>query len=372
VATALVGAVRGLAAGVDPAEGPHAVAALEAHARLVAHVERFEQEGSPDTAVGAEALARELGVWEVASVDVDALLLAADAERDRLRALLAETSGRLDARRPTAAVVADLLRDHPDTEGVLAEARQVTEEVLAFTREHRLAPWTDGECHVGPAPASRSWATAMMCWAAPEEADAPSQYYVTPPDPSWPAEDVEEWLAVFNRTSLPAITAHEVAPGHYAHGRALRRAGSPVRRWLHSATFAEGWAHYVEEVLVEEGFRADDPRYEIGMCLEALIRVTRLACSIGLHAGGMTVEEATRRFTADAFLGTAAARSEARRGTFDVGYGRYTWGKLAILDLREQARAAWGAGFSLPRFHAAMLDLGSPPIGLLPTALTRG
>ncbi|WP_461022645.1 DUF885 family protein [Thalassiella azotivora] len=372
VAAALVGAVEGLAAGVRPDDGDVGERALAAHGRFVDHVRRCAATGDPDTAVGSRALARELGTWEALEVDVEALAVAADVERDRLTALLGEACGRLDATRPTAEVVADLLRDHPDADGVLTEARAVTEEVLAFTRDHDLAPWTDGECLVGPAPPSRSWAMAMMAWAAPEEPDAPSWYHVTPPDPSWPADEVEQWLAVFSRTSLPAITVHEVAPGHYAHGRALRHAATPVRRVLQSSTFAEGWAHYVEEAVVDEGFRAQDPRYVAGMCLEALVRVTRLACSVGLHAGGMTVDEATRRFGDDAFLGLSAARSEAQRGTFDVGYGRYTWGKLALLDLREQARERWGADFSVPRFHRALLDLGSPPLGLVGTALERG
>jgi len=110
----------------------------------------------------------------------------------------------------------------------------------------------------------------------------------------------------------------------------------------------------------------------IGVSVEALLRVTRLACSIGLHANGMTVAEAGRRFEQDAFLAGQAALSEARRGTFDPTYGRYTWGKLEIRDLRERARRDWGARFDLPRFHAAMLALGAPPLGLLPYALAGG
>ena len=209
----------------------------------------------------------------------------------------------------------------------------------------------------------------MMTWAAPGEREAPSWYHVTPPEPDWPQDEREEWLTVFSRTSLPSITVHEVAPGHFAHGRALRRAPSRVRRALHSLSFAEGWAHYVEEVCLEEGFRAGDPRFAIGVALEALVRVTRLTCAIGLHTGAMDLEDATRLFMRDAHLARASAASEARRGTFDAGYGRYTWGKLEILRLRERARRVQGADFSLPRFHAALLDLGSPPLGLLDAAV---
>jgi len=106
--------------------------------------------------------------------------------------------------------------------------------------------------------------------------------------------------------------------------------------------------------------------------LEALVRVTRLACAIGVHTAGMTVEEGARRFEADTQLAGPAALSEARRATFDPTYGRYTWGKLMILELREQAKQQWGEGFSLQRFHAALLALGSSPLGLLGTAIVRG
>ena len=369
VATALLPASRGLAAGLDPDSD---AAALVAHGRLIAHLELLARTGNPDASIGGPALARLMGVGEALEVDLSALADTADAERDRLQALLADACDRLAPGRPVGELITELLADHPDAGGVLDEARQQVQEVLAFSREHDLAPWLDGECLVGPAPPSRSWAMAMMAWAAPEEADAPSYYWVTPPDPSYSEQDTESWLSVFSRTTLPTITAHEVAPGHYAHGRSLRRAPTAERRILQSKTFAEGWAHHVEEVMVEEGFRADDPRFAIGVFLEALIRVTRLTCAIGLHTGAMTVADAAARFTEDAHHGGSAAMSEAQRGTFDPNYGCYTWGKLAIRDLRDQARAQWGDSCSLPRFHRAMLELGSPPLGLLGAALERG
>jgi uncharacterized protein (DUF885 family) len=100
--------------------------------------------------------------------------------------------------------------------------------------------------------------------------------------------------------------------------------------------------------------------------------VTRLACAIGVHTAGMSVRDAARRFEADTHLSGSAALSEARRATFDPTYGRYTWGKLELLKLRERARKDWGAAFSLQRFHRALLDLGSPALGLLGTAVDRG
>lgn len=364
VATALLPALRGLAAGVDD---PVALAALR---RLVSRVEDAELTGNPSAALGADKLGRLLGAPQAKSVSLGALASAAEAERDRLRAMLDDGCARLRPGVPVADVVAALLDDHPSTpEEIYAEARAQVAEATSFTVERDLLPPLDGECLVGPAPPSRSWAMAMMSWAAPYEPDAPSWYHVTPPNPSWPHHKQEEWLAVFSRTTLPAITVHEVTPGHFAHGRLLRRAGSHERRCCLSEAFVEGWAHYVEELFVEEGFRANDPRFAVGVAIEALVRVTRLAVSIGVHADGMSIEDGARRFADEAFLRGEAARSEAQRATFDPTYGRYTWGKLEIRAARERARQRWGPGYGHRRFHQALLAAGSPPLGLLDSCI---
>ncbi|TKA11632.1 DUF885 family protein [Actinacidiphila oryziradicis] len=369
VAGALLGAVRGLAADLRPDREPAAGPALAAHGRLVAHIARAAETGDPDPRLGGEALAALMGSQEGIRADLSDLADEAGRERDRLTALLTESCRALDPSRDLDELIPELLADHPDADGVIPEAARLTEEVIEFTRAKGLVPYLDGDCLVGPAPPSRRWSMAMMTWAAPQEPDAASWYHVTPPEPDWPADEREEWLSVFSRTSLPAITVHEVAPGHFAHGRALRHARGRVRRVLHSLSFCEGWAHYVEEVCLEEGFRARDPRFAIGVALEALVRVTRLSCAIGLHTGALTLDDATHLFMRDAHLAHASAASEARRGTFDAAYGRYTWGKLEIMRLRDRARHAWGADFTLQRFHASLLALGSPPLGLIGSAL---
>lgn len=373
VATALADAIRGLEAGIPAAaDGKVREAARAALGRLVAHVDEAAATGSQDAALGGPGLAALMSSAEGMRVDLGRLGERADAERDRLSGLLAESCARVDPDRPPLAVARELVRDHPDASGVMDAARYWTARVIEFTNHRDLVPYQDGECLVGLAPEARRWAMAMMSSAAPGEPEGPSWYHITPPDPSWPEQDAQEWLEVFSATTLPSITAHEVAPGHFSHGRAIRHVPAGVRRTLHSEAFVEGWAHYAEELCVEEGFCADDPRFAIGVWLEALVRVTRLACAIGLHTAGMSVQDGARRFEADTHLAGPAALSEARRATFDPTYGRYTWGKLEILDLRHRARKAWGAGFSLRRFHTAMLSLGSPPLGLLGTAVERG
>jgi hypothetical protein len=373
VAQALIDAIRGLAAGL-PADADRKItrAALAAHARLVDRISHAAETGSPDAAMGEAALSALMSASEGMPVDLGKLAERADAERDRLMDRLTDSCAAIDASKPPLVLARELVRDHPDADGVIDAARRWTKLVIEFTRDHDLVPYQDGECLVGLAPESRRWAMAMMSPATAGEPEGPSWYHITPPEPTWPKEAAEEWLRVFSDTTLPGITAHEVAPGHFSHGRAIRRAPTDVRRILHSTAFVEGWAHYAEELCVEEGFRDDDARFAIGVWLEALIRVTRLACAIGVHTAGLTVAEATRRFESDTHLIGSAAAAEARRATFDPTYGRYTWGKLEIMALRERARREWGAGFTLKRFHSALLDLGSPPLGLLGTVRERG
>lgn len=369
VAKAMLGSAEGLAAGV-PDGVPEATAALAAHERFVAHVRGFAENGDPDASLGGAQLAALMGAFEATTVDLGRLAERADAERDRLRDLLAASCDKVQPGAPPRQVVEELLRDHPTTpEAIYAEASAQIEEATTFTLERDLIDDPGGECLVGPAPPARRWAMAMMAWAAPYETDAPSWYHVTPPDPEWPEDEQEQWLQVFSRTTLPAITVHEVTPGHFAHGRFMRRLQSDYRRSIMSYAFTEGWAHYAEELFVEEGFRSDDPRFTIGVCVEALIRVTRLASTIGIHTGQMDVADATHRFEQDAFQEGPAARQEAERATYDPGYGAYTWGKLTIRDLRDRARSEWGSAFTYRRFHHAMLDLGAPPLGLLDHAL---
>ncbi len=365
VAEALLGSVLGLAAEVgDPL-------ALAAHERLVERVREAAENGPVDASLGAPVLERLLGDAEGMAIELAKLEESADRERDRLRARLGEACERLAPGAPRRQLIRDLMADHPDDDEVVYRAaRDLIEQATSFVYERDLCPVLGGRCLVGPAPASRRFAVAMMAGTGAYEADVPGWYWVNPPDPAWDEEAKAEWRSLFSKTTLPAITVHEVTPGHYAHSRMLRDlAKGDVRRSLYSAAFVEGWAHYAEELMVEEGFLADDPRFAIGVWVEALTRVTRFAAALGVHAGSMSIDDATKRFEEDAFLLGPAARSEATRATWDPTYGRYTWGKLEILSLRDQAIARWGNRFTARRFHEALMRLGAPPLGTIGDAV---
>jgi hypothetical protein len=366
VAEALAGPIAGLAEGVDVEN----TAALAAHGRLLERVQHAVDHGDPDASLGAATLTSLLADGEGMPIDLGRLEERADAERDRLQSRLAEECEHISPGSKPAELIRELVRDHPDDEGIYAAARELITEATEFVLARELLPELGGECRVGPASPSRRFAVAMMSWTGAYEVDAPAWYYVNPPEGSWDDEAKDEWRSMFSATTLPAITVHEVTPGHYAHGRMLRDlASGDVRRSLCSNVFVEGWAHYGEELMVEAGFRAADRRFALGVWIEALMRVTRLAASLGVHRGTMSVDEATRRFETDAFLLGPAARTEATRATFDPTYGRYTWGKLEIMGLRDEAIAAWGSKFSLLRFHEALLGLGAPPLGTMGDAI---
>ncbi|MEV4923786.1 DUF885 family protein [Streptomyces roseoverticillatus] len=345
---------------------PPARAAL---GRLTTHLRHAARTGDPDPALGESALARLAGATEAVEVDLTALAARLDAERDAWRDRLIEACGRIDPAVPAEVTMAGILADHPSPSGVLELAVELVAEVETWTAERGLVPYLDGECRVGVTPPTDAHQVATLTMAAPYEPDGPSWFRITPPAPDWPADRSAQWLSLYNRSGLANIALHEAAPGHHAHGRALRRAAGDVRRTLHSAAFVEGWAHYCEQLAVEEGFRDGDPRFAASVARDALLRITRLACTIGFQARTMPVAEARHRYTVDALLAGPAADAAVHRVLREPLTMSYTWGKLAILDLRDRARAEWGSGFSLGRFHAALLGLGAPPLGLLDRAL---
>jgi uncharacterized protein (DUF885 family) len=186
-------------------------------------------------------------------------------------------------------------------------------------------------------------------------------YYVTPVEDDWPPEKQEEWLRHLNYTTLRNVSVHECYPGHYVHFLHRRHVKSTVLRSYWSYAFTEGWAHYCEEMMVEQGF--GDDRLRLAMLQDALLRNCRYVGSIMMHTRGWSWEGATRFFMENAYLERLPAEREAKRGTWDPGYLNYTLGKLMIKKLREDWFARH-ADASLREFHDTLLALGAPPLGL--------
>ena len=201
-------------------------------------------------------------------------------------------------------------------------------------------------------------------------------YYVTPLDPEWTETQKEEWLGAFNYYTTDVVSIHEAYPGHYTQFLCLN--ASPATRLekiFMSYAFVEGWAHYTEQMLLDEGFgaaatqSAEDSiraaKYRLAQSIEALLRLCRMCVSIKTHCESMPLEEATKFFEENCYYERKPAYQEALRGTYDPGYLYYTVGKLQILKLREDWRKQEGGKFTLQRFHDELLRHGAPPIRLL-------
>ncbi len=252
----------------------------------------------------------------------------------------------------------------PKATELVAEATRLMEASRRFLVERKLVTLPSEErAVVEESPPYMRWNAAFLSMPGPFDSVQQGYYYVTLPNPSWSAKEQEEY--VFPYGTLLATTVHEVYPGHFLHGLWIRRAPTRIQRMSDSYSFTEGWAHYVEELMVDEGFGADDPQTRLGQLSDALLRNCRFVVSIGVHARGMTLAEAERRFVDDCHQDRAGAREQAIRATFDPGYFAYTLGKLQILELRREAQGRLGARFEARAFHDALLAHGAPPVALI-------
>ncbi|WP_437287338.1 DUF885 domain-containing protein [Sorangium sp. So ce406] len=263
------------------------------------------------------------------------------------------------------ALASKVKTSRPKAEQLLAEATRVMDASRRFIvdREIMSLP-SDERAVVKETPPYMRWNSAFLDAPGPfERQGLVSFYYITKPNPSWPRKEQEEYVML--RGTLLSTTVHEVYPGHFAQHLWENRAPTDVQKMFGSYSFVEGWAHYAEQMMIEQGFGKEDPQSRLGQLADALLRNCRVVVSLGVHAEGMSLEAAERRFVDDCFQDRATARQQAVRATFDPGYFAYTLGKLQILKLREEAKATLGAAFSLRRFHDALLSHGSPPVPLL-------
>jgi uncharacterized protein (DUF885 family) len=197
-------------------------------------------------------------------------------------------------------------------------------------------------------------------------------YYVSPPEPDWDGRQKEEHLRLFNPPVMKVITIHEAYPGHYIQFLYAKEFPTKTRKLISVGSNAEGWAHYTEQMMVEEGYESSDPRIRLAQLSEALLRDARYIVGIKLHTEGWTVEQGTEFFEEKAFQEPANAYSEARRGAYNPTYLYYTLGKLQIYKLRQDYRNAKGAAYSLEAFHNEFVRQGSIPIKMVRRLLLPG
>jgi uncharacterized protein (DUF885 family) len=293
----------------------------------------------------------------------------------------AEAAKTIDPNKSAIEVFKQVQGEHPTPQDLIPDIAKDLEKIRKYVSTHHLVTIpSDIRAQVKETPQyRRATSFASMDTPGPFEKHATeAYYYVTPTENDWPEKQKQEWLTAFNYYASDIISIHEVYPGHYVQFLRLNASSAgKIEKIFGSYAFIEGWAHYCEQMMIEQGYgSATDAspseedtkraaKYRMAQADEALLRLCRLCVSIKMHTQNMSVDEATKFFQDNCYYEEKPARQEAMRGTFDPGYLNYTLGKLQILKLRDDYKAQQGGEFSLQKFHNELLNHGMPPIRLL-------
>lgn len=337
--------------------------AAQAMAGLADWMSAEKARATENFALGPRAYADML--WATERVDTPLEQLRAVAARDLARnraALVAACAAYLPGAGLQACV--DKVNADKTPGGAVEGARSQLAGLRQFILDKGIVTIPgDEQALVAEAPPYQRWNFAYIDIAGPYDKGMPSVYNIAPPDPAWPKAEQDAYTP--GRTSLLFTSVHEVWPGHFLQFLHANRSRSLFGQIFVGYAFAEGWAHYTEEMMWDAGLGAGAPDVHIGQLLEALMRNVRFTCSLGLHTGDMTVAQCETMFREQALTDPGNARQQAERGTFDPAYLNYTLGKLMIGKLREDWTASHGGRKAWREFHDAFLAYGGPPIPLV-------
>jgi uncharacterized protein (DUF885 family) len=330
-------------------------------------------------ALGDEKFRRMLRETELVELPPQRLLEIGIAQLQKEQTAFTEAAQEIDQTKSAVEVFKQIQSEHPTPESLLADVNKDLENIRKFVITRKLITIPNEiRARVKETPQFRR-ATSFASMDTPgafEKRATEAYYYVTPPESDWPPLQKDEWLTAFNFYTTDIVSIHEVYPGHYV--QFLRLNASPatkVEKTFGSYAFIEGWAHYCEKLMLDEGYGtvanpSDEDikraaKYRMAQADEAMLRLCRLCVAVKMHTQNMTIDEATKFFQDNCYYEEKPAHAEAMRGTFDPGYLNYTLGKLEILKLREDYKAQEGANYSAQKFHNELLNHGMPPIRLL-------
>ena len=362
-------------AGLNPMTTAQLDAAL---AQMVGALTTFEAAlvkrqatATDDFALGPDAFIAMLRETQGIDVDLATLEALGQADLERNLAAMDAAAKAIDPKADVRATIEKVRGEKPAADAVLEVATQQSVEMRAFLLEKDLISIpTEDVAEVRLSPPFMRWNAAFLDPAGPfSTGSLPSFYYISPPDPAWPEQQQRDYIPSTN--DLLFITIHEVWPGHFLHSLHMKAHATAALKSYGNYAMTEGWAHYTEEMMWEQGI-SEDPRVRVGQLQNALLRNVRYMSAIGLHAKGMTVEQSRAMFRDQAFQDEGNAQQQAVRGTFDPMYLSYTLGKLIILKLRDDMRAkaeAEGEPFSLKAFHDQLLSFGSAPLPVIREAM---
>ncbi len=323
-------------------------------------------------AYGADTYKKKLWADEMVDTPLDQLLKIAEDNLKRNQAAFAETARTIDSKKAPMAVLADVERDHPPAARLLSVAQDTLDALAQFVTDRHIVaiPHAERARVQETPPFLRATTFASMDTPGPFEKVATEAYYnVTLPDPAWPADKTEKYMRGWYYPLISTVSVHEVWPGHYLQFLNAKDFPSDVRKVFGANTNIEGWAHYCEQMMIDEGLHADDPKYRLAQIQDALLRNARFIVGIKMHTQGMTLAQAREFFVREGYQPEPTAEVETKRGTADAIYGYYTMGKLMILKLRDDYKAKIGSQYSLQNFHDAFIKLGPLPLPLIRKAM---
>jgi uncharacterized protein (DUF885 family) len=342
-----------------------AVRATEEFVRFLAEDLRPRSDGS--YALGADVYQRKLWADEMEGAPVESLLARGKREIDATHARMREIAQRISPDGVQAALDS-ISRDHPTAEQQVPFVAAELDSIRAFVRSRRpLTPPAHEHLIVRETPAfARGLSFASMDAPGVWETGADEAYFnVTPVEPGWTEKQKQDHLAFFNLYNTRIVAVHEALPGHYYQFLARKHVRSRVRAALGCGSNIEGWAHYCEQMMVEEGYGGGDPRVALAQQWLALQRLGRLVVGLSMHTASMSEAEAAQLFETQCWMTPVTAAREAKRGALDPTYLVYTLGKWRLLELRDEVRAAMGARYSARAFHDAVLAQGVAPLPIV-------
>ncbi len=318
--------------------------------------------------LGEGTYRKKLAYEEMVTTPIDQLIAIGEAELKRQQQRFMATAHQINPKLSPAEVLKQASKDHPTREKLIPDTAALLSSLRDFCESHHVVSMPSEVLPIvaETPPFARAYTFASMDTPGPFEAKGTEAYfYETLPEPGWPAERSEEHLEAYWRGDIANTAIHEAYPGHYTQFLFLPRAPTKLRKILAANTFVEGWAHYTEEMLLEQGYGGGDPGLWLSQEQWALVRAARYLVGLKLHTRGMTYPEAIAFFEKEAYLPHANAEREAKRGTADPTYLVYTLGKLQIEKLRKDYTAKVGSKFDLKTFHDTFLSQGAPPIAIV-------
>lgn len=334
-----------------------------------------------DFRIGADAFHKKLEYDEMVDLPLNKLLEIGWADLRKNQEHFKQVAAELDPGKDPHAVLLELDRDHPAPDQLLNSFRNTFTSLIAFIRSHHIVtiPSDVQPILEETPPFMRATTTASLDPPGAFETHSTTTYFnVTLPDPKWTPAEVNGYMRSFNVGTVISTAVHETYPGHYVQFLWLPQAPSKVRKILGANTDIEGWAHYCEQMMLDEGYGqpgvgAKDEResrlLRLGQLQDALLRDARFIVGIEMHTGSMTIDQAEEFFQKQGYQSKEVAVVETKRGAGDPTYLYYTLGKLEILKLRADVEKREGAAFSLEKFHDDFLRQGFPPIKIVREAM---